>query len=105
MPIASLSAQRNSARGQGKKGSQERRLRKLLEQKKRLLEELQINRIPVSVACNRYVLFFNHHVLILCSIIEYCKNTKDHFVPSVWGSPPIDPFASQSSGACNCIVM
>ncbi|KAJ1921743.1 hypothetical protein H4219_000476 [Mycoemilia scoparia] len=80
-----------SNKGQGKKGSQERKLRKLLEQKKRLKEDLELERIPVSQACQ--------------SLIKYTQTTRDYFVPSVWGNPPVDPFASQSTGTCGCVVM
>ncbi|KAJ7074188.1 hypothetical protein C8F01DRAFT_970487 [Mycena amicta] len=39
-------------------------------------------------------------------LIRYCKTTKDHLVPSVWG--PVgkgeDPYAPPAQG-CNCVVM
>ncbi|KAF7295426.1 G-protein gamma subunit [Mycena indigotica] len=43
---------------------------------------------------------------IFGSLIRYCKTTKDHLVPSVWG--PVgkgeDPYAPPAQG-CNCVVM
>ncbi|KAL0083677.1 G protein gamma subunit [Phycomyces blakesleeanus] len=70
----------------------EAKLNRLLELNQCLREQLDVPRITVSSASS--------------SLIEYCKNTKDPMVPSVWG--PIDkkedPFAPAAGGGC-CAVM
>ncbi|SPO01120.1 probable G protein gamma subunit [Cephalotrichum gorgonifer] len=68
------------------------KLRRLTELNKRLREDLERERIPVSSAAK--------------SIIAYCNSTKDYMVPSVWGAVPKgdDPYAPQQSAGC-CLVM
>ncbi|EIW84925.1 G-protein gamma subunit [Coniophora puteana RWD-64-598 SS2] len=76
-----------SARG-GRQSMSELRYRRLLEHNQRLREDLARPRIRVSEAS--------------ASLIRYCKTTKDHLVPSVWG--PVgrseDPYAPQTNKAC-----
>ncbi|KAJ2780330.1 plasma membrane localization protein [Coemansia javaensis] len=69
----------------------EHKLRKIVEHNSRLKELLELPRIPVSQASE--------------SLIAYMGSTKDYLLPSVWGPPPHDPFASQTSGGCGCSVM
>ncbi|KAJ2707780.1 hypothetical protein H4R19_004876 [Coemansia spiralis] len=69
----------------------EHKLRKIAELNGRLKEQLELPRIPVSQASE--------------SLIAYMSNTKDYLLPSVWGPPPHDPFASQTTGGCGCSVM
>ncbi|KAJ1932601.1 G-protein gamma subunit [Linderina pennispora] len=69
----------------------EHKLRKLIEYNNRLKEQLELQRIPVSHASQ--------------SLISYTQNTKDYLLPSLWGPPPQDPFATQASGGCGCSVM
>ncbi|KAJ1733159.1 plasma membrane localization protein [Coemansia biformis] len=69
----------------------EHKLRKIVELNGRLKEQLELPRIPVSQASD--------------SLIAYMSNTKDYLLPSVWGPPPHDPFASPTSGGCGCSVM
>jgi len=67
----------------------ELKLRRLLEHNQRLREDLARPRVKVSEAS--------------ASLIQYCKTTKDHLVPSVWG--PVgradDPYGQQGGG-CQC---
>ncbi|KAJ2613581.1 hypothetical protein COEREDRAFT_40991 [Coemansia reversa NRRL 1564] len=69
----------------------EHKLRKIVEHNSRLKEQLELPRIPVSQASE--------------SLISFVTSTKDYLLPSVWGPPPHDPFASQTSGSCGCSVM
>ncbi|KAJ2082169.1 Guanine nucleotide-binding protein subunit gamma [Coemansia sp. RSA 988] len=69
----------------------EHKLRKIVEHNNRLKEQLELPRIPVSQASE--------------SLISFVTSTKDYLLPSVWGPPPHDPFASQTSGGCGCSVM
>ncbi|KAK0196844.1 G-protein gamma subunit [Armillaria mellea] len=70
----------------------ELKLRRLTEHNQRLREDLARPRVRVSEAS--------------ASLIRYCKTTKDHLVPSVWG--PVgkgeDPYAPPAQG-CSCVVM
>ncbi|KAI9320063.1 G-protein complex gamma subunit GpgA [Dichotomocladium elegans] len=70
----------------------EAKLARLLEYNLRLKELLDIPRTTVSDASTR--------------LIDFCNNTRDPMVPSVWG--PIDkkddPFATSSGSGC-CSVM
>ncbi|KAM7189285.1 GGL domain containing protein [Rhypophila sp. PSN 637] len=68
------------------------KLRRLTELNNRLREDLERERIPVSVAAR--------------SIINYCNTTKDYMVPSVHGTLPKgeDPYAPPQTGGC-CVVM
>ncbi|KZT26568.1 G-protein gamma subunit [Neolentinus lepideus HHB14362 ss-1] len=74
-----------------KQSMSELKLRRLMEHNQRLREDLARPRIRVSEAS--------------ASLIRYCKTTKDHLVPSVWG--PVgkheDPYAPQKRGGC-CVV-
>ncbi|KAJ7905792.1 G-protein gamma subunit [Mycena olivaceomarginata] len=62
-----------------------------LKLRRRLREDLARPRVRVSEAS--------------ASLIRYCKTTKDHLVPSVWG--PVgraeDPYGAQTKG-CQCSV-
>ncbi|KAJ1958949.1 plasma membrane localization protein [Dipsacomyces acuminosporus] len=69
----------------------EHKLRKLVEYNARVKKLLEVPRIPVSQASQ--------------SLISYTQNTKDYLLPSIWGPPPQDPFASQTSGGCGCSVI
>ncbi|KAJ2124909.1 plasma membrane localization protein [Coemansia sp. RSA 720] len=66
----------------------EHKLRKINEHNSRLKEQLELPRIPVSQASD--------------ALIEFTKSTKDYLIPSLWGPPPHDPFASQTGGTCGC---
>ncbi|VDB97590.1 unnamed protein product [Peniophora sp. CBMAI 1063] len=77
-----------------KQSMSELKLRRLTEHNQRLRDDLARPRIRVSEAS--------------ASLIRYCKTTKDHLVPSVWG--PVgkgeDPYAPQASQqGCACLVM
>ncbi|KZV63715.1 G-protein gamma subunit [Peniophora sp. CONT] len=77
-----------------KQSMSELKLRRLTEHNQRLRDDLARPRIRVSEAS--------------ASLIRYCKTTKDHLVPSVWG--PVgkgeDPYAPQASAqGCACLVM
>ncbi|EAU88843.2 guanine nucleotide-binding protein subunit gamma [Coprinopsis cinerea okayama7 len=80
-----------STRGGGRQSMSELKLRRLLEHNQRLREDLARPRVKVSEAS--------------ASLIAYCRNTKDHLVPSVWG--PVgraeDPYGQQAGGKC-CTV-
>jgi len=68
------------------------KLRRLIEYNQRFREDLDRQRVRVSEAST--------------SLIRYCKTTRDHLVPSVWG--PVDkredPYAP-SGGTCSCTLM
>ncbi|PPQ99997.1 hypothetical protein CVT26_009279 [Gymnopilus dilepis] len=70
----------------------ELKLRRLTEHNQRLREDLARPRVRVSEAS--------------ASLIRYCKTTKDHLIPSVWGpvTKSEDPYAPPAQG-CNCIVI
>ncbi|KAL1918132.1 uncharacterized protein VTP21DRAFT_3398 [Calcarisporiella thermophila] len=62
-------------------GTLDPKLQKLLEDNKKLEEELNKEYIPMSEACT--------------SIMNYINNTRDYLVPSVWGGAGSDdPFGS-----------
>ncbi|KAJ2254244.1 Guanine nucleotide-binding protein subunit gamma [Coemansia sp. RSA 455] len=69
----------------------EHKLRKIIEHNNRLKEQLELPRIPVSQASE--------------ALISYTQSTKDYLLPSIWGPPPHDPFASQAGGGCGCSVI
>ncbi|EIN07204.1 G-protein gamma subunit [Punctularia strigosozonata HHB-11173 SS5] len=73
-----------------KQSMSELRLRRLIEHNQRLKEDLARPRIRVSEASS--------------SLIRYCKNTRDHLVPSVWGpvNKSEDPYASQGTSGGGC---
>ncbi|EJF66306.1 G-protein gamma subunit [Dichomitus squalens] len=75
-----------------KQSMSELKLRRLSEHNARLREDLARPRIRVSEASK--------------SLINYCKSTPDHLIPSVWGpvSKAEDPFAVPNQG-CQCVVM
>ncbi|KAL2007884.1 hypothetical protein VTN00DRAFT_7866 [Thermoascus crustaceus] len=66
--------------------------RRLTELNSRLKEDLDRPRVKVSEAA--------------MSLINYCNNTRDFMVPSVWGQVDKreDPYAPQQSSGC-CTVM
>ncbi|QVM13430.1 Guanine nucleotide-binding protein subunit gamma [Coccidioides posadasii str. Silveira] len=70
----------------------ELKLRRLTELNARLREDLERPRVKVTEAS--------------MSLINYCNNTRDFMVPSVWGQVEKreDPYAPQQSGGC-CIIM
>ncbi|KAE9394112.1 guanine nucleotide binding protein gamma subunit [Gymnopus androsaceus JB14] len=78
-----------SSRTGGRQAMSELKLRRLLEHNARLKDDLARPRVRVSEAS--------------ASLIRYCKTTKDHLVPSVWG--PVgraeDPYGQQKSGCCS----
>ncbi|QRV85868.1 guanine nucleotide-binding protein subunit gamma [Ceratobasidium sp. AG-Ba] len=75
-----------------KQSMAELKLRRVVEHNQRLKEDLARPRIRVSEAG--------------ASLIRYCKTTKDHLVPSVWGpvSKGEDPYAPPTQG-CSCVLM
>jgi len=66
----------------------ELKLRRLAEHNQRLREDMARPRARVSEAS--------------ANLIRYCKTTKDHLVPSVWGplAKGEDPYAPPTSGCC-----
>ncbi|KAG0222880.1 G-protein gamma-like domain-containing protein [Mortierella sp. GBAus27b] len=62
------------------------KLRRVLESNKRLKEQLEMRRISVSEASQ--------------NLIKFVTNTKDSFLPTLWGNAAADPFSKQSSGCC-----
>lgn len=66
--------------------------RRLAELNSRLKEDLDRPRVRVSEAA--------------LSLINYCNNTRDFMVPSVWGQVDRreDPYAPQQQGSC-CVIM
>lgn len=84
----------NSARPH-KQSMSELKLRRLVEHNQRLLEDLQRPRIKTSEASARCVSLCRYvasGVLTgVCSLIRYCKTTKDHLVSvaAVHSTPPL----------------
>ncbi|KAJ7343197.1 G-protein gamma subunit [Mycena leptocephala] len=80
-----------STRAGGRQAMSELKLRRVIEHNQRLREDLARPRVRVSEAS--------------ASLIRYCKTTKDHLVPSVWG--PVgraeDPYGAQTKG-CQCSI-
>lgn len=91
----------------------ELKLRRIVENNVRLREDFERPRVKVSEASARYVsLVFSSIIrlrqrpdrlsLARCSLIRYCRTTRDFLVPSVWG--PVqkheDPYAPQGGGGC-----
>ncbi|ORY80786.1 guanine nucleotide-binding protein subunit gamma [Protomyces lactucae-debilis] len=77
-----------------KQSMSEIKLRRLSELNIRLKEDLDRPRVKVSEACE--------------TLIAFCKNTKDHMVPSVWGplekhEDPYNLQTSKSTGCCVCM--
>jgi len=68
------------------------KLRRLNELNLRLKEDLDRPRVKVAEAS--------------MSLINYCNNTRDYMVPSVWGQvdKKDDPYVPQSDNEC-CVVM
>ncbi|KAI8092898.1 uncharacterized protein BX664DRAFT_261045 [Halteromyces radiatus] len=58
---------------------------------KKLKEQLDIQRIPVSEASR--------------SLIDYCQENTDMMIPSLWGAKHPDPFAEQVAGCGTCLIM
>ncbi|KAI0341632.1 guanine nucleotide-binding protein subunit gamma [Trametopsis cervina] len=83
----------SSAQRPHKQSMSELKLRRLIEHNQRLREDLARPRIKTSEAS--------------ASLINYCKSTKDHLIPSVWGpaDKADDPWAPQGKTGCGCIVM
>ncbi|KDQ60911.1 hypothetical protein JAAARDRAFT_566596 [Jaapia argillacea MUCL 33604] len=88
----------------------ELKLRRLVEHNQRLREDLSRPRIRVSEASSRYMPLStlrgrSRSRSRFSSLIRYCKTTKDHLVPSVWG--PVgraeDPYGQQAAAKC-CTV-
>ncbi|BFZ58276.1 Guanine nucleotide-binding protein subunit gamma [Savitreella phatthalungensis] len=71
------------------------KLRRLTELNGRLRDDLERERVPVSEACK--------------ALIDYCTNTRDPMIPSVWGplKPADDPYNTQvqkqAGGFCSCL--
>ncbi|KAL1971794.1 hypothetical protein VTN31DRAFT_1882 [Thermomyces dupontii] len=79
--------------GRAKKQSMaDLKYRRLMELNSRLKEDLDRPRVKVSEAA--------------LSLINYCNNTRDFMVPSVWGQVDKreDPYAPTQSGGC-CTIM
>ncbi|ODH45961.1 hypothetical protein GX48_07958 [Paracoccidioides brasiliensis] len=86
-----------------KQNMAELKLRRLNELNVRLKEDLERPRVKVSEAA------MSTHVFDLgftALLINYCNNTRDFMVPSVWGQidKREDPYAPQQSGGC-CMIM
>ncbi|KAJ1991269.1 Guanine nucleotide-binding protein subunit gamma [Dimargaris cristalligena] len=69
------------------KNMAEQRYKKLVEKNQRLRDQLHLATIPVSQASS--------------SLCDFILNTKDPLVPSVWGAPSADPFATKEQGCCS----
>ncbi|KIY43525.1 G-protein gamma subunit [Fistulina hepatica ATCC 64428] len=76
------------ARSGGRQTMSELKLRRLVEHNQRLREDLARPRMKVSEASR--------------DLIDYCKTTKDHLVPSVWGyvGKAEDPYNQPSKSGC-----
>ncbi|KAG0222543.1 G-protein gamma subunit [Mortierella sp. GBAus27b] len=66
----------------------EMRLQRQLEHNRRLREQFELERIPVSEAS--------------ALLIKYCMSNRDIFVTQVWGdlAKHEDPFMAQPKGCC-----
>ncbi|KAF9432987.1 hypothetical protein BGZ76_010031 [Entomortierella beljakovae] len=72
--------------------STEMRLQRQLEHNKKLREQYERDRISVSQAS--------------ISLIQFCQERRDMFIPTVWGDveKKDDPFESKPAG-CGCVIM
>ncbi|CAH1769055.1 11330_t:CDS:2, partial [Entrophospora sp. SA101] len=69
------------------KNISEMKLQRIIEHNKKLREQLDLPRIKVSQASSM--------------LIKYIQSTKDHLVPSVWGTAgAADPFNNRSGSYC-----
>ncbi|KAI9931608.1 hypothetical protein MW887_010185 [Aspergillus wentii] len=81
--------------------------RRLTELNARLKEDLDRPRVKVSEASlSRALKLHSAHKVAFYRLINYCNNTRDFMVPSVWGQVDKreDPYAPQQQGGC-CTVM
>ncbi|KAG2189241.1 hypothetical protein INT44_004383 [Umbelopsis vinacea] len=69
----------------------EKRLAKLQEQSDKLKQQLQMDCIPVSDASR--------------DLINYCNNTKDAMLPSVWGREMETLWLEHQAAGCQCQIM
>ncbi|KAI8372787.1 G-protein gamma-like domain-containing protein [Radiomyces spectabilis] len=69
----------------------ESKLKRLLETNEKLTDQLNMNRIPVSEAARH--------------LIDYCSNTPDPLVPSLWGRMEDAPFLDTRSKFRCCHIM
>jgi len=86
-------ASRDTADPKAKKQSMaDLKLRRLQELNTRLKEDLERPRVKVAEASQ--------------SLINYCNQTRDYMVPSVWGQvdKKEDPYMPQSDAGC-CSIM
>ena len=80
------------------------KLRRLQELNSRLKEDLERPRVKVAEASMRYFVSSRSNACItntsINSLINYCNQTRDYMVPSVWGQvdKKEDPYNPQSSG-------
>lgn len=77
--------------------------RRLTELNVRLKEDLDRPRVKVSEAALSYVLSLDFTSCVCAyryRLINYCNNTRDFMVPSVWGQVclPLVPFSNRGIG-------
>nr|ACY56336.1 heterotrimeric G-protein gama subunit [Monascus ruber] len=94
MPVPTYEIRAGDVRNK-KQSVADLKYRRLTELNSRLREDLDRPRVKVSEAA--------------LSLINYCNNTRDFMVPSVWGQRAQvdkrdDPYAPQQQGGC-CTVM
>jgi hypothetical protein len=93
----------------------EKRLAKLQEQSDKLKQQLQMDCIPVSDASRESVVYMmsTKRWTILyansfdgdSSLINYCNNTKDAMLPSVWGREMETLWLEHQAAGCQCQIM
>jgi len=89
------------------------KLRRLQELNSRLKEDLERPRVKVAEASMRYIYIFPSRRICIAnpfttnSLINYCNQTRDYMVPSVWGQvdKKEDPYNPQSGGSDGCCVV
>jgi guanine nucleotide-binding protein subunit gamma, fungi len=86
------------------------KLRRLQELNSRLKEDLERPRVKVAEASMRYIAIvrLSHRVTnTVNSLINYCNQTRDYMVPSVWGQvdKKEDPYNPQSAGSDGCCTV
>lgn len=88
------------------------KLRRLQELNVRLKEDLERPRVKVQEASMRYAAVCNlqHQPLTQSSLINYCSQTRDYMVPSVWGQverkdDPYNPSSQSGGGSDGCCVV
>src|SRR5436190_15131181 len=92
----------NASRPPNKSAMTELKYRRIVDMNQKLRDDYDRPRCKTSDACNKYPIVSVLWLLMMRSLIQYTKATKDYMVPSVWGTvdKKDDPYAPASQGGC-----